>query len=86
MNLRIRNENSHRADNSGTQICRELEELKREVERAQRAYLEMDERAKGTFSNLDDARLANSYAETLERKLQELRNQFQQHCSVHGCS
>jgi hypothetical protein len=79
-------EQGRRANNSGTQVCRELQELKQEVERAQRAFLEMDERAKGTFSNLDDARLANTYAETLGRKLQELRTQFQKHAETHGCS
>ena len=79
-------EQGRRANNSGTQVCRELQELKQEVERAQRAYLEMDERAKGTFSNLDDARLANTYAETLGRKLQELQMQFQKHAETHGCS
>ena len=86
MSLIFGGEQGRRANNSGTQVCRELQELKQEVERAQRAFLEMDERAKGTFSNLDDARLANTYAETLGRKLQELRMQFQKHAETHGCS
>jgi hypothetical protein len=86
MSLGFGGEQRRRIDNSGTQVCRELQELKRQVERAQRAYLEMDERAKGTFSNLEDARLTNSYAQELERKLHEMKAQVQQHCDKHGCS
>ena len=85
MSVTVGGDQGRRANNGGTQVCRELQELKQEVERTQRAYLEMDERAKGTFSNIEDARLTTNEVQVLEHKLHELRARFQQHCERHGC-
>jgi hypothetical protein len=66
-------------------VCSELEEMKRELAKTMRAYLEQDERAKGTFPSFDEARQASDLAETLAQRLFELRLRLSSHRELHGC-
>lgn len=71
---------------SAIAICSELEEIKAELERTLRAFLEQDERAKGTFASFAEARHVSDLAESLGQRLFELRLRVKSHRELHGCS
>lgn len=67
-------------------VCTQLEELKAEMAKTMRAFLEQDELAKGTFPSFAEARRASDHAELLAQDLYELRLRVQAHRDLHGCA
>ena len=67
-------------------LCAQLEELKAELAKATRAFLEQDELAKGTFPSFAEARRASDLAESLAQDLFELRLRLNSHRDLHGCA
>lgn len=66
-------------------LCAQLEELRAELAKTTRAYLEQDELAKGTFPSFAEARRASDLAESLAQDLFELRLRLNSHRELHGC-
>ena len=67
-------------------ICLHLEEMKAELAKTLRAFLEQDERAKGTFPSFAEARQASDLAESLAQQIFELRLRLKAHRELHGCA
>jgi len=67
-------------------LCTELEELKAELAKTMRAFLEQDELAKGTFPSFAEARQASDLAESLAQRVFELRLRLSSHRELHGCA
>jgi hypothetical protein len=66
-------------------LCTQLEELKAELVKTTRAFLEQDELAKGTFPSFAEARRASDMAEGLAQDVFELRLRLNSHRDLHGC-
>ncbi len=67
-------------------LCPHLEELKTELAKVTRAFLEQDELAKGTFPSFAEARRASDLAEALAQDVFELRLRLNSHRDLHGCA
>ena len=67
-------------------LCTQLEELKAELTKTTRAFLEQDELAKGTFPSFAEARRASDQAEALAQDVFELRLRLNSHRDLHGCA